>query len=213
MKMIRIMLVAIFATFTAHAAPLNWGLVVGYEGMKAGDVSYLHNTHPADGFLPQSGVAGSAGKTDLSDELLDFGSIGFRYQPQLLENVHLNIEAGWMFGNGRDEKQNANDPRPSGSGAFIYSKVSNATYGSLGITYDIPSIKGLYVGVDARITVLFIEHGWYRYGSDESAKTETNWSPMLCPKIGYKFDENIGLEASALIGDSIGGAVQFIWSF
>jgi hypothetical protein len=190
----------------------GWGVTFGYAGMKfdGSGSAFVHSTHTDDvSFLG----AGSAGKTDLGDEPLDFGSIGFRYQRKLMENVIFNAEVGWMGGDARDEKQNINDPRPAANGSFIYSKLENAVYVGVGLSYDVPNVKGLYIGADVQATALFIEHGWDRFGSDQAERDETEWTPSLCPKVGFKFGENMAIEGSAVIGESVGGTVKFVLTF
>ncbi len=190
----------------------GWGVTFGYAGMKIGGSgsSFVHSTHSDDvRFLG----AGSAGETDLGDEVLDFGSIGFRYQRKLMKNVIFNAEVGWMGGDGRDEKQNINDPRPAANGSFIYSKLENAVYVGVGFSYSIPNVKGLYVGADVQSTSLFIEHGWSRFGSDQAEEDSVEWMPAFCPKVGFAFSENMAIEGSAVIGESVGGAVKFILTF
>jgi hypothetical protein len=198
-----------FASTSHH----NWEVSVGWVGLKYGgsDASSAHSTHPDDrSFLG----SGSAGETDLSDELLNFGSIGFRYLWQPSGNFNFNAGANWMMGNARDEKQNVNDPRPEQKGAFIYSALSTAADVGVGFSYKIPNVPGLSVGVDGRAMFLFISHGWDRWGSDEEVSSDTKCIPMVCPNIQYKFNESWGLRASALIGpDTIGGALSFTVSF
>jgi hypothetical protein len=214
-----VLFVATLSTTTAcaddsdNAPKTNWAITLGYQGMNASGsgMSYLHNTNPGDAFLPGSGIAGSAGETDISSKFLSFGAIGLRGQQEVVKDVVFNFEFGGLFGDNRDRRQNANDSRPAGNGSFIYSKADYGMYGNVGVAYYATS--NFYIGVDAKLSAIFADHGWDRFGSDESAKKETIWAPAICPKVGCYVSASSSVELAAILGRSNGFSLSWVYNF
>ena len=192
----------------------NFSVTLGYQGLDVGkDTSTLHDTHPNDrGILANGNLPGSAGETEI--DFANIFNLGLRYDLGITDNFSFGLEVGGTLCDERDEKQNANDPRLAANGAFVYSKATGGFYVSAGVEYHFKGLKGLYLGLDAQVQSLGVEHGYYRWGSDEKVKSETVWIPTAMPKIGYTFEDlPLSLEAFASIGSSVGGGVKLVYRF
>lgn len=193
----------------------GWAVTAGYKNIQLnGDgTSFIHDTHPADAFLPRSGIPGSAGETSIESRL-HFGSLGFRYQNLIIpQKLSYNIDIGGMFGGDRDSKQNDNDPRPAATGAFIYSEANFGLYGAVGMSYHFQGVmRGLYLGAEAQMVGIFVDHGYDRWGKDQSVESKLLWTPSVGPKLGYEY-QNFDIELSAQIGKSVGISLTFALFF
>ncbi len=193
---------------------LHLGVTLGYQGYSAisdAGLSCVHNTHPNDYFLPNAGVAGSAGKTDISKKFLSFGALGVRCQQEFVKDVAWNFEIGGLFGYNKDRKQNINDSRPAANGAFIYTEADFGMYMNIGCSLYLT--QNLYIGVDGKLTGIYADSGWDRFGSEESAKTKMIWLPAICPKAGWRFGDSCSMEFTAILGKTMGGSVCWVFSF
>lgn len=209
------LLILAFMPVTTHAQDdptlKGIGITAGYRTLKpkGSGASFVHDTHPADGFLPGSAIPGSAGKTGLDGQLQHFGTFGVRYQTLFVPTVSCDIEAGGLFGRARDYRQNANDPRPPSSGSFVYSEANYGFYGALGASYHFQKVlKGGYLGVETQANCFFVDHGYSRFGRDESVRGDLLVAPSVGPKFGYNLD-NMFIELTVQFGRSVGGGISF----
>lgn len=203
-------LVASSATVCAQAPESGFPtLLVGYKCLTLDNQCFSHDTHPDDSFLPNARVPGSAGTTEVGG-WLHFFAVGIRYQARLSERFSLSLDLSGLVGGERDEHQNANDERPAASGAFVYSEARWGLFAAAGAQYH---IEGFYVGAETQLGGVFVDSGWDRFGKDESQHTKFELIPSAGPKIGYAFDEDFNVEATAQFGRGVGFGIQAVWKF
>jgi hypothetical protein len=178
----------------------GFGLTAGYRAIELKGTAYAHNTNPNDSFLPNSNVPGSAGTTSLDGRTLSYGSLGVNYQHRLISHLHGNIEIGALFGGGmRDERQNANDPRPAANAAFVYSKALNyGGYAQGGLSYDIWRFS---LGIEGSVSAVGIDNGWDRYNSDQSEQQKWRFPLAAGPMFGVQLPDGISFKAGFQIGE------------
>jgi len=164
---------------------------LGFEYWNFPDLKHKHETHPGDkGFL-----FGDAGSTELKKEYFlnmnfqkDFGDEKF--------NPYGTV--GFLLGYSRHAKKNENDLRPTGHHSGIYSKIFPLAP-QLGVGIESKLNEGLSLGAEATSTVFWIDHGWDRFGKDESSDKETkvlyNIGPIL--KLNYGNGSGIKLKWAA----------------
>ena len=181
--------------------------LVGYKYLKI-NYDFTHDTHPGDAFLPDSGVPGSAGKTELG--VLHFALLGVRYQVPLGKSVSINLDAGALIGFNREEKQNANDSRPSANGAFVYSQANYGFLAAVGSSYH---IRRFYAGAEAQVAVVYVGSGWDRFGKNERDDYSFKTVPSVGPKIGYQITDHTSVEASVQFGEEVNFGTQLSIKF
>jgi hypothetical protein len=173
--------------------------------------SFPHATHPDDAFLPNASVPGSAGTTALDHG--NFFQLGVGYEWQVFPRWMATIDIGGLFGDARDERQNANDPRPAAQGAFIYSKARYGVFVQPQLLYKIAGTN-FSVGVSARLDGVYVDQGWARFSSDQTESAAWKVFPRAGPAVRFDLSTASAIEASAQYGS--GGAaasVSWIWKF
>lgn len=160
----------------------------GYKSVRLLNPVFSHDTHPDDSFLPDAGVPGSAGTTDLGG-LQHFCAAGVGYQPRLSDSVSFNIDAGFLLGGKRDRRKNANDTRPAGEESAVYSQARYGLFASAGASYY---FKRLWIGVEAQLASVFVESGWDRYDSDERQVRKARHRFSAGPKVGFLWKDGFG---------------------
>ncbi len=189
---IRLLLLAVLVLVLVGCARVTPETSVGYE-YRQFDIEHQHQTHPDDaGFLEGD----NAGTTRIrrSHWLKLTGRV---VQEELLGVKRLESYEGisglLAVSGSRDEKKNENDPRPYGSHSAIYSEVFPfAPQVSTGLRYRITD--RLAIGPEATATYFRIEHGWNRYGKDESSASEDVFSLGVGPVVSYRLVEDLTLE-------------------
>lgn len=189
----------------------GFSVLLGYSYLTGGP-KYAHDTHPADAWMQNGTVPGSAGETGAED--LHFLQVGARYEFEVFKGMTVNFDGLALLGANENKHQNANDTRPAGEGSFVY---SNAPYGAMfgtGVNYYFGG--GLYVGLGAQMNFVYFEHGWDRWGSQQAAKTENEWFATVCPRIGWQFggDMKMSIELAGQMGQDFKGfSVGAGWKF
>ena len=205
-------LVLFALSVNAQAPEDPWKIFAGYKYLYFDKITFIHDTHPGDRFLPNAEVPGSAGTTELQGAL-HFATVGVGYQPRISERISLSFDLGVLIGGGdqdddksglRDERINANEVRPDDGHyrpSFIYSKVVNV--GGIVSVDMLYHIKGLYLGAEAQLAGVWSNYGWYRYyyhystddndrfyHYDEQVK-KRNFHPIPSPglKVGYRYSD------------------------
>ena len=195
------------ATLLVRAENLTEGFGVGF-GYKGIDLnsSASHSTHPAD----SSFMSGDPGDTKLG--FAHYLTLGGRYQQPLTKSLWFNVDLGLMLGLSRDQHQNDNDSRASENSSQVYSKSTWGGYGCLGLNYMCN--ENWYVGIEGQIAGVSVDSGWNRWNSDQSESSEFLWIPTAGPKIGYLFEKNYSIEATAQIGSGgVGGGLMLNYVF
>lgn len=215
MKILIGLLAAIFiaAQCPAQAPDNGLELKFGYKSAVVEGTTFSHDTHPDDSFLPNSNVPGSAGTTSLDDGMLHFGTLGLGYHAPLMnERLSWNVDVGGMLGGDSDRRKNANDSRPDGNAAFVYSQARWGIYTEAGLAYH---VKRFYFGANAQLVGIFVSSGWDRFGRQESEHVNLKLTPSAGPKVGYYFDEDrdIGVEGTVQLGEDVTFGVQLVWQF
>ncbi len=204
---------ATFAPFSplarAQAPEGGFRALLGYKSLNLDDHRFSHDTHPDDSFLPNSGVPGSAGTTDVGG-MLHFAALGVGHQARLSDSLSLTFDVGGLIGGDRDRHQNVNDTRPVANGAFVYSEARFGLFTAAGVSYY---IKQFYVGAEAQLAGVFIDSGWDRFGEDESERTEFDLLSSAGPKIGYSLTENFSVEGTVQFGHAVTFGTQGVWKF
>ena len=193
----------------ARASESSFRAFAGYKSLKLDDHRFSHDTHPDDSFLPNAGVSGSAGTTDLGG-MLHFAAFGGGYQACLSDSFSLALDVGALIGGNRDRHQNANDTRPAANGSFVYSEDRFGLFAATGLSYN---IKRFYVGVEAQLAGVFVDSGWDRWGKDESQHTSFELLSSVGPKVGYSFTEEFSVEGTVQFERSVTFGVQGVCKF
>ncbi len=152
----------------------------------------IHNTHVDD----RPFMTGSPGDTDLSKVDMTFLNLSLGY----IWPLESQVTYGWDWGvsyvlkipleeDGREEKQNENDPRPPTEGSFIYTTITdvqpqhevgvNLSYwwASGELRYSItPSV---YIGY----WQMAFEKGWDRFGQDQAEQASDAKGFSISPQI------------------------------
>lgn len=198
----------------------GFGFLTGYKSIPV-KRSFAHDTHPGDSFLPGAGIPGSAGTTSI--DRAQFFELGFRFEAPLSSNWHINIDAGGLvavtLGNGDtslgmnlDDRQNINDNRAPANAAFVYTDARWGFDVALGINYNLSS--SVYIGGVVDLAGVLIDHGWDRFSSYSSQKSELVLVPAAGPKLGVRLTENTALEGIALLGqDGVGFSAGVVFRF
>jgi hypothetical protein len=165
-------------------------LFSGLKTLNLGDQRFRHDTHPDDSFLPDSGVPGSAGETNARGTL--FGTtLGGGYRQRLSDWFSLTLDMGVLLleNETRDRHQNDNDPRPASSGSFVYSEAvaGFVWYASTALSLHIGKFQA---GIEAQIAGgVRIEHGWDRFRSHQSQRSDYEYFRSAGPRIGWASTE------------------------
>ena len=191
----------------------GFGFSLGERTLRLTGTTFSHNTYPADYFLPNASIPGSAGTTTLNGENY-FATIGINYAhpiESISRSLSWRTEFGALIGYNEDQHENANDHRPPANGAFVYSDAIWGGYGQWGITYHLGN--HLYVGLDVEGDVVFLDNGWNRYSTKTTQKMNEDWIVAGGPALGYDFNNQYGIEVNGRLGNawSIGG--KFNWKF
>jgi len=196
------------ATLPTSAQELRAGFraVAGYQNLDL-DYEFFHDTHPDDFSLPNATVPGSAGPTHLGR--LNLAAIGVGYEAPLGRSFSFNVDVGGLLGGDRVTERAANDIDPD-SPNLLYSEARYGFFAAAGVAYH---IKKFYVGAGAQLAGLYVDDGWVRSGHDQSQHSGMELVPTGGPKIGYMFDEEWSLEATAQFGHSVSFGVQVRWRF
>lgn len=203
-------IVAMFIAIPARAEndgePIKgFGISLGWKSFDLKGTTFSHDTHPQDSSMPGSNIPGSAGSTSLEGTLANnFGAIGLKYQAPITfisPNLTYNIGIGALAGGNRDRHKNDNDSRPGENASFVYSEAGPfGAYGELGLAYH---VKRFYIGVEGQVAGIPVDHGWDRWGSDESVKSEFRTIPSVGPKAGWQFSENFSSDLSVQFGNGM----------
>ena len=177
MKKYLLIALAACTSVLAQAPPNGFGPLIGYKAFELDDAKFFHDTHPGDSFLPNSNISGSAGSTQVGG-LLHFAALGARYHARLSDAFALTIDGGDLIGGDRDEHQNQNDSRSSGSGSFVYSEARFGVFAALGARYH---IKSFFFGGEAQLAGIYVEHGRDRFDDDERNDSEYEFIPSAGP--------------------------------
>lgn len=172
------------------------------------DYKFSHNTHPDDGFLPGSGVPGSAGTTEL--RTLHFTLVGGSYRVPMSEPWVLVMDAGILAGPNVDRHKNANDSRGDANAAFVESAAILGSFVDVGVAYRLGRVQ---VGAQAQLNGVLIQSGWDRFGEFESDHNEFRAVPSIGPTIGIEISESLTLEASVQFGERVSGGLLIRWDF
>ena len=206
---------AILATIAAvisgvcHADDATGGKVrflVGYTFLGLHE-TFVHSTNPGDSFLPGAFVPGSAGTTTLGSG--NFLQLGGGYELLASPSWLVTVDIGGLFGNARNQRQNANDSRPASQGAFIYSKASYGVFLQPQLLYKVGTTN-FSVGVSARLAGVYIDNGWFRFNSDETQSASWKLLPKAGPVVRWEFSNTGALEASAQYGTG-GASATIAW--
>lgn len=181
----------------------------GYRGVDIGQHVYAHDTHPDDSFLPGADVPGSAGKTEVGG-LLHFGTVGLGYDFRLGRSWSAGFEVAVLLGGERDEDQNDNDDRRPAEGAFVYSESRVGVFAAAGLSYH---LKRWSLGAQAAVAGVFVDHGWDRFGSDESEEEDFVLAPSGGPKLAYALNEHASVELTVQFGRSVTAGLQLVYRF
>ena len=196
-KLLSLVVVLLFCACTNVSAKNpneGFGLDIGYMAVNL-DSSFSHQTHQDDSFM-----GGDAGSTDIG--LAHYFALGGSYRVPIANKTAINLGLGGLVGLTRDEHQNDNDSRPADNGSFVYSSSPWGVYGILGVEYAFAD--DWYAGIEGQIVGAYVDHGWDRWGSDESASSEFLWVPTIGPKLGYMIADGYAIEATVQAGS--GGA-------
>lgn len=192
----------------------GFSVSAGIKSLRLEGVTFSHDTHPDDYFLPGSNVPGSAGTTSLSGGQTYYASVGIGYDhpiPVISKSLAWKIEIGVLVGGQDDQHKNANDSRPDSNAAFIYSDSTWGLYGAVGLTYHIG--KHFYFGGETGYDGVFVDNGWDRYSDRESAHSKLLSFLSGGPVVGYDFKEKISLEAGVRFGQVTIYEVRLIHKF
>jgi hypothetical protein len=183
------------------------GGYVGYE-YQSFDITHRHATHPDDA----SFLFGPAGTTEIDD--VHFVSAGLRVTRE--KPFELPLEIGAEIGaliavsGTRDNPRNANDPRPEGPHAEIYSELTQmAPRFSFELMWRLLDGR-LGLGADAAWQIVWVEHGWDRFASDDESADDRIGLWSVGPKIRYRLYEGAFLECGFRFGldDELGRTVH-----
>lgn len=181
----------------------NVRFFAGYRSLTLGDNSFEHDTHPDDYFLPNSGISGSAGTTQIDGEL-DFFTAGAGYRWFVSKVTSVNFDFGLLLGSQRDIQQNKNDTRHPFNAAFIYSEVNWGLINAAQVQFH---MNRFYIGASTELGMVFVESGWDRYNKDEMVENNLEWVPTIGPVIGFYF-----IEATVQFGNKVGFGVQAVFN-
>jgi hypothetical protein len=189
--------VAAQATLAQDNDKKNWGnAVIGYRYY---DFQYRfnHDTHPDDSFLPNSGVPGSAGTTELKG--LHMFAAGGGYERVIGKGFSWRLEAGGLFAVNSQRKQNENDPRPPSGGSFIYTNG----YGFFAATGPAYQTKHVSISGVAEVARVTFSSGWERFGRNQRQQSEGEVFVSAGPNLCFWFNESSGVEISVRGGKAV----------
>jgi len=182
----------------------NWGNAV--IGHRYYDFQYRfsHDTHPDDSFLPNSGVPGSAGATELKS--LHMLVAGGGYERVIGRGFSWRLESGGLFAVNSQRKQNENDPRPPSGGSFIYTN----SYGFFAATGPAYQTKRVSISAAAEIARVTFSSGWERFGRNQKRRSEEETFMSAGPNLCFWFNESSGVEISVRGGKTaqVGAALR-----
>ena len=193
----------------SHAQDVTSGVrvIVGYEYLGLHE-SYAHNTNPADNFLPNANVPGSAGTTTLNSG--SFFKVGIGYEVGIAPATSISLDAGLLAGNSRSQQQNANDSRPAANAAFVYSDASLGFFVEAAV---LRHVNKFYWGLSAQLAGVSVDNGWNRFGSDQTQSKVIAMYPSVGPKIGYAFTDNVAAELTVQYGRNVTAAAGLAFKF
>ncbi|MBL9168798.1 MAG: hypothetical protein JNN07_13755 [Verrucomicrobiales bacterium] len=180
----------------AIAAENPWWGHFGYRYVSGIDYTHSHDTHPDDRWLQNGNLPGSAGTTHVSEaHVVQFGlGRDFSLPQNFVAWSSLDLGVGVNM----DKRQNANDPRPPATGAFVFSWPLWLADVGLGVGYNLGRVR---VGAEARGGGLLILSGYDRYSSLDVQAAKWQWTYGLGPTVSVRVSDRIDLEGRALFGN------------
>ena len=109
------------------------------------------------------------------------------------------VGAGALFIFGRDEHQNDNDFRSSGSGSMVYSEIFPvAPHFNTGVRFHPFKdkegfLEKLSLSGEIEGAYFNVEHGWNRFGKDEKVNEDSKFLLNAGAIVGYKLGDNLNL--------------------